>query len=268
MRSIVGVWWIMAVSVLAASFGGSLIFRFLTENMHSAQGIESLICVVALIVLILLIIGIAASIVVTEVLVYYRFYKNFFTDEGYLTFTLPVSRKTLLLSKTVNALIWTGLHSLLFVLCFLVFGLFNVDLELMNLILDSIRKAWESVGAWFILYAVQGLIILLGGALFTISLIQFCITMGSILVKKAKLLAAIGIYYLVNMVLSFIMQIVLFFGIDAVSNLMNVLKEMGKTPVRMGIAVVLFLVIFMIAAFDLVLYFMTLGKLERKLNLS
>jgi hypothetical protein len=92
--------------------------------------------------------------------------------------------------------------------------------------------------------------------------------MGSILVKKAKLLAAIGIYYLVNMVLSFIMQIVLFFGIDAVSNLMNVLKEMGKTPVRMGIAVVLFLVIFMIAAFDLVLYFMTLGKLERKLNLS
>ena len=138
----------------------------------------------------------------------------------------------------------------------------------MNLILNSIREAWESVGAWFILYAVQGLIILLGGALFTTSLIQFCITMGSILVKKAKLLAAIGIYYLVNMVLSFIMQIVLFFGIDAVSNLMNVLKGMGKIPVRMGIAVVLFLVIFMIAAFDLVLYFMTLGKLERKLNLS
>ena len=40
--------------------------------------------------------------VVTFVLIFIRFYKNFFTDEGYLTFTLPVSRRKLMLSKIIS----------------------------------------------------------------------------------------------------------------------------------------------------------------------
>ena len=34
-----------------------------------------------------------------------RYYKNFFTDEGYLTFTLPVKKTDLLLSKVVSSVI-------------------------------------------------------------------------------------------------------------------------------------------------------------------
>ena len=44
---------------------------------------------------------------VSGFLLLYRFYTSTFTDEGYLTFTLPVKRSTILLSKTVNAVIWT-----------------------------------------------------------------------------------------------------------------------------------------------------------------
>lgn len=35
-----------------------------------------------------------------------RFYKNFFTDEGYLMFTLPVKTSDLLLSKTLVSVLW------------------------------------------------------------------------------------------------------------------------------------------------------------------
>lgn len=35
-----------------------------------------------------------------------RFYKNFFTDEGYLMFTLPVKTSDLLLSKLLVAILW------------------------------------------------------------------------------------------------------------------------------------------------------------------
>ena len=42
-----------------------------------------------------------------------RFYKNLFTDEGYLMHTLPVSPDRLLLSKTAVATIWTYVYSLL-----------------------------------------------------------------------------------------------------------------------------------------------------------
>ena len=52
----------------------------------------------AMLLVIACVMAIIASAVVTELLVFVRFYKNFFTDEGYLTFTLPVSRKDLLLS--------------------------------------------------------------------------------------------------------------------------------------------------------------------------
>ena len=43
-----------------------------------------------------------------------RFYKNFFTDEGYLMFTLPVKTSELLLSKLLVAVLWR-LISILFI---------------------------------------------------------------------------------------------------------------------------------------------------------
>ena len=42
----------------------------------------------------------------TLVLMVYRFYKNLMTDEGYLMFTLPVSRSQLVLSTVLAALAW------------------------------------------------------------------------------------------------------------------------------------------------------------------
>ena len=42
----------------------------------------------------------------TLVLMVYRFYKNLMTDEGYLMFTLPVSRSQLIWSKLLVALAW------------------------------------------------------------------------------------------------------------------------------------------------------------------
>ena len=45
----------------------------------------------------------------TLVLMVYRFYKNLMTDEGYLMFTLPVSRSQLIWSKLLVALVWLSL---------------------------------------------------------------------------------------------------------------------------------------------------------------
>ena len=50
--------------------------------------------------------AVVAFCVVSTILVYVRFFKNFFSDEGYLTFSFPVPRRTLYLAKTVNAFIW------------------------------------------------------------------------------------------------------------------------------------------------------------------
>ena len=44
---------------------------------------------------------------VTIVIMMYRFYKNYMTDEGYLMFTLPVTTDQLICSKLLVAFVWT-----------------------------------------------------------------------------------------------------------------------------------------------------------------
>ena len=49
----------------------------------------------------------------TLVLMVYRFYKNLMTDEGYLMFTLPVSRSQLIWSKLIVSMAWGILSAVL-----------------------------------------------------------------------------------------------------------------------------------------------------------
>ncbi len=53
----------------------------------------------------LLLLGIAVS-VITFVIIVMRFYKNLFSNEGYLMFTLPVKPYMLLTSKTIVSFFW------------------------------------------------------------------------------------------------------------------------------------------------------------------
>lgn len=45
---------------------------------------------------------------ITALLMTYRFYKNYMTDEGYLMFTLPVNRHQLIWAKLLSALLYTA----------------------------------------------------------------------------------------------------------------------------------------------------------------
>ena len=276
MKSIANVWWILAVSVLGASVLASFLLRFCMEN--DGNGAFAIFMVLAMLMLFVCLLGIIMSVVVTEILVYLRFYKNFYTDEGYLTFTLPVSRKMLLLSKTLNALIWTGAHLLLYVVCALIFmlivppaeaggGFFNpVAFEWLG---QTLSEAWNTIGAWLIVYMVEVLLLFTLALTFSINLIHYCITMGAVIAKKMKLLAAIGIYYLVNMILSFVMQFAALFGTLALEvGFSGMLANASQNLQSAAVAVVLLLVCAIVAAISCTLYFMTLGKLERKLNLA
>ena len=60
---------------------------------------------------------------------------------------------------------------------------------------------------------------------FSTSLVHFCITVGAVVAKKAKLLAAIGIYYLVNMGLSFVFQFLGLFVFGSMTQRFNLLLE-------------------------------------------
>ncbi len=283
LRSIARYWWIVAVSTLGLSVLGSLAMRFAFEvtEAETSMFILSVGMIFSLFFSFMSIFGIIASIIVTQILIYLRFYKHFFTDEGYLTFTLPVSRKTLLLSKTLNAFIWTLLHVFLTVIAVIIFiaiapptfggGLINTDVlfaipDAMGL---AVSELWNNIGAWSLVYGAEFILMLAISMLFSISLAHMCITIGAVVAKKLKLLAAIGIYYGVNTLLSSILPAVLF--LPLFSFVEGLLEELAQAPEQVILAVIaiaLLILCLIMAAATFLIYSLTLDKLERRLNLA
>ena len=135
--------------------------------------------------------------------VIYRFYKNIFTDEGYLTNTLPTRPVNLVFSKLLNALIWMlitiGVAALSW---FLAVGHLEGLRNIMDQIWDTIVQLFlnnkeaihDQLGVPIWLFVVELLVFLLCWfARFTISW-YFAIAFGQLIAKNHKVLGAIGAY--------------------------------------------------------------------------
>ena len=265
------IWWMLAVGVLGLSVAASLVFRAIFLNINS-NGFFAFLSVLGMFFLVVSFIGIFGSLVVTEVLVFVRFYKNFYTDEGYLTFTLPVKRSKLLLSKTLNSIIWFALHTALILVCVVIFlGLgigSSMGTPLLKTVGSSIGWLWDKVGWWLIVYAVEAILLFVVLSAFTTCLVQLCITIGAIVAKKQKVLAAVGIYYLVNTVLSTVGSICLVVFLSGLEGFTVLLGGLSALAANAAIALVLLIAILASLLVVLIVYFMTLGRIERKLNLA
>ncbi len=276
-RSIWRYWWIIAVSIIGLSFVGAFTLRFtLTVFEHNVD--LAFWGAIATLITILIIFCIFASLLVTEILVFVRYYKNFFTDEGYLTFTLPVSRQKMLAAKMLNGLIWTLAHILLIALCgVFIFGIISpppqeagqlLNFEIFHSIGTILSELWRAVGGWLIVYIAEAIVSIVASLAFSQALLYFCITFGSVIAKKAKLLAAIGIYYVINFALSMILQIFGFiFALTVVDGMTYLFPSDSLLATNACITLIVLMSICIISALASLAYFTTQTLLERKLNL-
>ena len=65
------------------------------------------------------ILALIAYVFFSQILIMYRYYTNLFTDEGYLTFTLPAKTSSILTAKVINAIIWSTYTFVILFLCIL-----------------------------------------------------------------------------------------------------------------------------------------------------
>ncbi len=274
MMSVWRFWWILALGVFSLSVVGSFVLRFVITYIENPN--FSFFIAIAIFFLVLCFLIISSSVFATEIFIYLRFYKNFFTDEGYLTFTLPVSRRQLYLSKLLNALIWQTLHALLLIACIAVFLLIAppaqnglIDPTGFILIGEAITAAWNAAGVWLIVYTLEILLLLFVSQLFGIGMIHFCITIGAIIAKKAKLLAAIGIYYGINMAFSLATQILGMISLISLGDGFAYLTlDFSLQEGLVFIALVLLIISAMMAVLACLLNCFTLDRIERRLNLA
>lgn len=83
---------------------------FVTSRIQLQTDEGSLLFAFAILAYVLAITGIAFG---TAIVIAVRFYKNLFSDEGYLTWTLPVTPGTHLLAKTISGSIWSFIDNVL-----------------------------------------------------------------------------------------------------------------------------------------------------------
>ena len=246
---------------LGASLLGGLTMRYLMiASYQDAQ--QNVIVVLNVLAMVAAMIAVAVAGVAGLLLYIGRFYKSRFTDEGYLTFTLPVNTHQNLLSGMVNSAI--GMIIVFFVICaalgvWLMIGFSGIE-GFYTKLWEVLPELWEEFlrvcGQMPWKYVGLFLLNVLTGSACELVVLMLSVTIGSIIAKKHKILAAVGVYYginvIISMVSSFIMAMGAFSGADGK---LWILRFFGSTA--------MLTVVISVAG-----YFLMYALVDRKLNLN
>lgn len=156
---------------------------------------------------VLIAIAIAASAFVTFLLVCLHFYNNFLGDEGYLTFTLPVTTGRLLWAKVIAGMLWLLINAAVILITILIFAVFGTttDSIMNNDVLLMIKELFSRIVPEAARYVNMPLVIAEAVVAAFVALAAqlmewyFAIVVGGQVAKKHRILAAIGMYLLINM---------------------------------------------------------------------
>lgn len=275
LRALYKYWWICAALSLVLSAVGGVSYNVLSTRINTLSltldpFMTIAIYISALIGVLVSFVGVSAFLFATELFVFIRFYKHFFSDEGYLTFTLPVKRSSLLNSKIISAFMihLSTIAVILVGVCeFVLLGIPMTNLRIMGKSLyNTYLLLWGNMGDInFAILVFEIIIASLILILTTYLFILISITFGSIIVKKGKVFAAIGIYYLGNSIISGVSQILSTFAYSFLPGILIVMTgyEAGVTLWMIFLPVIVLLIALTVAMYALELY-----MLDRKLNLA
>lgn len=275
LRSISTIWIIMAASVLGISVFAGFCFKDTIVNLGNTDYIPWSIAGI-----ILAYIAFVAFGLVTGIMVYFRFYKSFYSDEGYLTFTLPVKRSTLLFSKLLNGMIWSFLTGVILTISvIIILSICPMPYEsqtVLSFVCDeigtTIKEAFMRSNHWVIIsYIIEAIIALILISATGYMFMYFCITVSSVIAKKNKVLVAVGIIYGSSIVIS-IIQFIFSFSLtfwmnSAVTALANITPP-TNSEIELMVFLGLLLVCTIAAVFFWTMWSITLNCIERKLNLA
>ncbi len=197
---------ILSLCALGVGLLGGGVLRAITQleqkmigNQLASVAISGLSSMMVFVVIALIAYALAVQFITV-----FRFYKNKFTDEGYLTFTLPVTAHQIFWSSFLNILAWLVISLVVVLLSILLIISLGLDAP-SRLIFQETLDLISSFNGWEFTLPGTGLLLALGGLqviitpLYSIILLMTSITLGCVLAKKHKILATIGMYYCINM---------------------------------------------------------------------
>ena len=232
----------------------SVWFLIIQVGAYSLLGIASIACAL-----------------LTTILGVVRFYKNMYSSEGYLTFTLPISNSQHIFAKLL-AYITCEIASLLVLIIAWIIALsphLSFLSDVLPVIMQGIKELFNLINTFdIILFLIEGFIILCVSAISTPLLYYACISIGQ-LAKKNRILLAIGAYYIYTLIVQALSTI----GSAFITLLgtMGAFENLGafiSAHPSLSIHGVMWILIIFTAAVSFVFYLITLKIMTKKLNLE
>ena len=271
----VGLMSILTLAVVGVGILGTIALRVLVNYGDAITQSESVLVLLLFPLSTLVFVsymGIAVYVAAVGFVLMYRFYKHKFTDEGYLTFTLPVKTNHIFLSSGLNMVIWTVISFLVALLMYAMMllcgtaqeGLFNDDIveafSSLGIFIDGIGEEFtELMGAGFVPLLILNVLVV---PLFSTVIAMTCVTLGAVVAKKHKILAIIGISYGVEMVLSILLSVVTYLPLFIAA----IIDPSMESPM-LYITLTLILTFLLQAGITVGGYFLSTGLMKNKLNL-
>lgn len=204
-RATAGTLGILSLAALGASLlaGGALFCLTRFDEELTGMAVAGLA-----LSMVFLCLALVAYSVAVQIIQLVRFYKSRFTDEGYLTFTLPVNSHQIFLSAFLNMLIWSVLSSVVLIVSVGLILLIGLPWDQINETMGQIQQAQITelleeiysfygfkIDGTFIGFQILQIIV---NSLYGIVMMLTCITVGAVAAKKHKIIAAFVAYYVIS----------------------------------------------------------------------
>lgn len=139
-----------------------------------------------------------ASVILAQIIIMVRIYKNMFSREGYLTFTLPATNRELIVSKLVSCGVWYYFAAILLAFClYCIFitsklTMFGSDSFLFE-IAKTVSDWWGTLGIKTWQIALYAAIFAALSSIYNAAASLLAFSVGQ-LAAKSRVIAGIGVY--------------------------------------------------------------------------
>lgn len=210
------------------------------------------------------------ALVMCVVIAIVRFYQGLYSNEGYLSQTLPVTPAQHIWSKLLVSLIFEVGTIFAIFIALNVATLGDVNIEVYKALGYLVNTAAEQVHGHLILYFLEGVVLSLLTNAVMYLVFYFCISVGQ-LVNRKKILLAFGVFFGLYMLGQIVLTICMIIGVSNPDFWMNFFRPFLEWANQNRIAAIhVFLLGSIVAEAVLGLVFFLVSRviMKRRLNLT
>lgn len=200
----------------------------------------------------------------TVLVLAYRYHRSINTDEGYLTFTLPVKQKTIVWSKLFSGILWmlAGIGvTVVNIFIILLFDMLQSQSE-GYFITDTFKVLGEGLKhifskAEYIMQLASVLALGLAWVIWYLCIIYLSLSIGGVIAQKHKGAAGIGVYFILNFLSGIVFIFIMIF-----SSVLTVETDWASIEIWLGICTLCMLLL------SYLLIVINRNLLKKRLNLQ